>query len=82
MGARDDYPVMNEATANVAFDREAQAALDEIDNLRRWKYEAMQVFAEWDECVGVLVEAGHPPPLGLSRARHVAGYIKIAVATE
>lgn len=34
MSARDDYPLLNNATASVAFDEQTQEALSEIDRLR------------------------------------------------
>lgn len=56
--------------------------MSEIDNLRRWKDEATKVLAEWDECYDVLAEAGHPAPLGMSVARHVAAYLRIATEQD
>lgn len=56
--------------------------INELDNLRRWKAEAMVVLTEWDECYRILNEAGHPGPIAGSKARHVAGYLKIAVDAE
>jgi hypothetical protein len=72
MSARDDYPQLARA-----WGTDIARALDEIDNLRRWKDEAMQVLAEWQQCYDTLAESGHPAPLGMSMARHVAGYLKV-----
>lgn len=49
MTARDDYPLLNNATATVAFDTQAQAALDEIDLLRQWKADATDEIFRLDE---------------------------------
>lgn len=54
----------------------AGQALDEIDRLRRWKAEAEEVLAEWDE---VWEEAGRPGPLGGSKAQNTLAVIREAV---
>lgn len=72
MSARSDYP-------SPVAGRTYETMINELDNLRRWKAEAMVVITEWDECYDILAAAGHPAPFGLWKARHVAGYLKIAV---
>lgn len=62
--------------------QDVESMLDEIVRLQRWKAEAMVVLTEWYECHRILAEAGHPAPLGLSMASHVAGYLKIAIDRE
>ena len=59
------------------YDEAHAALIAEIDNLRRWKAEAVQVLTDWQQCYDTLAEAGHPAPLGMSMARHVAGYLKV-----
>lgn len=60
---------------------EAGKALDEIDNLRRWKAEAMEALAEWDKVADLF-----PPRLGASKPRVVMDEIarlrSIAAAVE
>lgn len=74
-GARDDYlfPVSGWAY---------ETMISEIDSLRRWKAEATEVITQWDACHDILAAAGHSSLLGMSKARHVAGYLKIAIDRE
>ena len=44
------------------------AMYDEIDSLRRWKSEALQVLDQWEQ---VWIAAGCPGPLGSSKAESV-----------
>lgn len=48
-------------------------AADEIEELRRWKAEAMQVHAKWEE---TWVAAGRPGRLGASKAESVRDEIE------
>lgn len=74
-GARDDYffPVSGWAY---------ETMISELDSLRRWKAEALEVITQWDACYDVLAAAGHPTQVGMRKSRHVAGYLKIAVDRE
>lgn len=75
MSARSDYPF---PVAGWTY----EAMISELDDLRRWKAEAMVVLTEWDAAYDVLHEAGHPALLGMRKSRHVVGYLKIAVDAE
>ncbi len=77
MSARDDYPALYDAACYYLHrdagtyepkGRQMLAALDEIDNLRRWKAEAIIVLQEWDT---VWLAAGQPGALGSSKAQSV-----------
>jgi hypothetical protein len=52
---------------------EALALLDELERLRRWQDEAIQVDDEWQQ---VWEAAGRPGLLGQSKALAVAEWIK------
>lgn len=68
-----DYVSDGEPTIFREYARAAVAALDahdgdlraELNNLRRWKREALEVAAAWEQ---VWVELGQPGPLGASKA--------------
>jgi hypothetical protein len=66
VSAGDDYRLL-EAQARIAdkaptsLPGECARALRELDQLRRWKAEATEVLARWDEA---WVAAGKPGPLG------------------
>lgn len=75
MSAEDDYPYMTEQ-AHLARRMQLQAsppvemskALDEIDNLRRWKAEATEVILGWER---VWEACGSPGPLGGRKSYNV-----------
>jgi uncharacterized protein YydD (DUF2326 family) len=58
------------------------AAEAEIANLERWKAEAMAVLTEWDACYDILEAVGRGAPIGRSKARHVAEYLKRQTGVE
>jgi hypothetical protein len=71
MSARDDYPILARLSnrypgppAGIQID----IAFDEIDSLRRWKSEALQVLQDWE---AVWIAAGCPGPLGSPKADSV-----------
>lgn len=72
VSARESYAKLNANTGGPHHQgqtsREAQTALDEIDQLRRWKSEAIIVLNEWED---VWQRAGRPGPLGESKAAAV-----------
>lgn len=51
MSARDDYIYLAEMAAHPGPHPETVKALDEIDRLRRWKAEALEVLSHWDAVV-------------------------------
>lgn len=73
MSAREDYAKLNANTSGPRHQGqtscEAQAALDEIDRLRRWKAEALIVLDEWE---ATWRTAGSPGRLGESKANAIA----------
>ncbi len=61
MSAEDDYPEMTKQAylarrlqLQTSPPAEMSRALDEINNLRRWKEEATEVIACWDECAALV----------------------------
>jgi hypothetical protein len=69
--ARDDYPYIAWHSMKAGADKDRQqltTALDEIDSLRRWKQESLEVLASWEQ---VWIAAGSPGPLGSSKADSV-----------
>ena len=54
-------------------------SFSELEDLRRWKAEAMIVLAEWET---VWLAAGCPGPLGSSKARAVARFIDDLLCAE
>lgn len=75
MSARDDYPADGALPPGVCeLDSQLyEDAMDEIDRLRRWRSEALDVLDEWDL---VYDECGAPGPLGASKARAVLAYVR------
>jgi hypothetical protein len=67
MSARDDWPATNDITGDPY-----EQMCDEIDRLRRWKAEAMQVLDHWET---VWETAGRPGPLGYSKAAAIQALI-------
>ena len=59
--------------ANCPQDRAIRDAITEIEQLRRWKAEAMEVLAGWD---AVWREAGSPGELGQYRSTAVGQEIR------
>jgi hypothetical protein len=60
MSARDDYPLLAPLIPiDLHLDRQAKIALDEIDNLRRWKAEALEVLRRWDAVAERFDLSGH-----------------------
>lgn len=45
----------------------------------RWRSEALQVMADWDQCYQIIEAAGHPAPVGKYIPHHVAEFLKKAV---
>lgn len=71
--AREDYPTLsNILVFDSGLQRDMDLAFSEIDNLRRWKSEALQVFTEWEEVYDAI---GRPGPLGASKAANIAALI-------
>ncbi len=48
MTARDDYPLVGKLHKDDVMHRQCHDALNEIDRLRRWKEEALEVLSHWD----------------------------------
>lgn len=74
MSERDDYPELQRITMGIGVEViddaevQAEAALDEIARLRRWKAEAIDVLAAWEL---VWDAAGRPGRPGQSKAEAV-----------
>lgn len=70
MSARDDYPLLAKHAEQpngllVNTSKEIASALDELEQLRRWKAEAECVIEEWDQ---LWEKAGCPGKLGETKA--------------
>jgi hypothetical protein len=69
VSARDDYPAIWIHTRYGGREgRECADAIAEIDHLRQWKAEAIEVLLGWEEVFEAL---GRPGPLGGSKSRNV-----------
>jgi hypothetical protein len=75
VSARDDFPELARIPQGIGVEYiedaedQAERALNEIDFLRRWRAEAVQVLDEWERVWEV---AGRPGRLGVSKACAVA----------
>lgn len=77
--ANTTYPELDRITRGVGVEvledaeNQARQALDEIDELRRWKAEALIVLSDWDDTFDALPpyalrgSAGHAKPLIVRR---------------
>lgn len=54
-----------------------ESASDELEQLRRWKVEALEVLDQWYQVADV-VERVSPCPLGHSRVNHVRQFVTAA----
>lgn len=48
----------------------------EVEQLRRWKAEALEVLGQWEICYDLLEAVGYRAPLGRSKAVYVADWIR------
>lgn len=79
MSAREDYAKLDALTSGPhhqgQMSTEAQAALDEIDQLRRWKAEALPLLAVLERCHDQL-PAHWQARLGEQKADAVENYLR------
>lgn len=80
MTARDDYQNLDSIATGHGVrqledaEEEAILALDELDDLRRWRSEALDLLNQWFGVADV-VESAYPCPLGHSRVENALRFV-------
>jgi uncharacterized coiled-coil protein SlyX len=80
MSARDDFPpIPHGVNVPGGWGALHLRMCAEIDRLRAWKIEAIDVLAMWDQCYDELDQAGHAARLGEIKPYHVLRWIETAI---